>query len=378
MNFTDATELSGVRTTADGYLIADSYALRTGIQTYLGSEVGRDDLDQVAVYRPEEEVFSTDSLASLSHAPITDDHPDGGVNSETWAGLGKGEVSSDVLRDGNRLRIPLIVKDKATVQKVQAGKRQLSAGYTASLVWGDGVTPEGEPYQAKQTGIRFNHLAIVDKARAGDDFRIGDGAADRGKGRTRWGAAPLNHHDHEPKGHDMTMSTVVLGDKAVQVAATDAPAIEAFKTDAARKMADAEKAHSDAIAAKDKELADRDTKIEGLEKKVLSDEDLDKRVKDRAQLISDARKIDPNVKVSGVSDGDIRKAVVASKLGQKWVDDRSEAYIEARFDGLLDTADTGNSDPLRDTGPVHANDGGSSGWNDSVFQSAGVALKKEG
>lgn len=374
MNFTDATELSGVRTTQDGYLVADSYALRTGIQTYLGSEVGRDDLKTVAVYRPEEEVFATGSLASLSHAPVTDDHPAVSVDSKTWRDLAKGEVSAEVLRDGDRLRIPLIVKDEATIQKVRDGKRQLSAGYTAALVWGDGVTPDGQPYQAKQTKIRFNHLAIVEKARAGDEFRIGD-AADGGKDRAPWGIAPL-HHDHEPKGHDMTMSTVVLGDKAVQVAATDAPAIEAFKADAAKKLADAEKAHSTAIAAKDTELATKDAKIADLEKKVLDDKAIDKRVQDRASLIDRARKVAKDIKTEGLSDADIRKAAVVAVRGEDAVKDKSEAYIDAAFDLLAESDGKTRSDPVHDALRTQDRTAVNDAWSDAVFKSAGVSMKK--
>lgn len=376
MNFTDATELSGVRTTQDGYLVADSYALRTGIQTYLGSEVGRDDLQTVAVYRPEEEVFSTDSLSSLSHAPVTDDHPSISVDSKTWRDLAKGEVSAEVLRDGDRLRIPLIVKDEATIQKVRDGKRQLSAGYTAALVWGDGVTPDGQRYQAKQTKIRFNHLAIVDKARAGNEFRIGD-AAGGGKDRTPWGAAPL-HHDHEPKGPDMTMSTVVLGDKAVQVAASDAPAIEAFKAETAKKIADAETAHAAAIKAKDEEIGTLKADLKKAQDAAPKPADLDKMVADRVALVTAAKAIDKDIVTDGKSDLDIRKAAVAAKYGDEFVKDASEGEIAGMFKALTKDAGSTRSDPVHDALKSQDRTAVNDAWSDSVFASAGIKTKKEG
>lgn len=42
---------------------------------------------------------------------------------------------------------------------------------------------------------------------------------------------------------------------------------------------------------------------------------LDKRVADRAKLIADAKKVVPGIVTDAVSDADIRKAVVAAKLG---------------------------------------------------------------
>jgi len=37
MQFTDAVSVSGTRRTAEGYLIADANAVRTGIQLYTGA-----------------------------------------------------------------------------------------------------------------------------------------------------------------------------------------------------------------------------------------------------------------------------------------------------------------------------------------------------
>lgn len=334
MNFTDASPLTGARETADGYLIADAFALRTGVQVYLGAEVGRDDLATVAVYRPEVEVFSADSLRSLSHAPVTDDHPTSAVDAANWRTLAKGEVSADVLRDGHRLRIPLIVKDAATVAKVKGGKRQLSAGYTCDLEWADGIAEDGTAYQAIQKNIRFNHLAIVDRARAGDEFRIGDGAA-------TWGIAPIPTAD--TKGPDMpdNLRTVMVDGLSVSVTDQGAQAIEKLTKDrdtARQALSDAEKKHREEIAAKDAELAKKDAAIDAEKAKVLSDADLDKRVQARADLIAVAGKIAKDVKTAGLSDAAIRKAVVTAKLGDAALAGKSDAYVDARFDILAEEA----------------------------------------
>lgn len=140
------------------------------------------------------------------------------------------------------------------------------------------------------------------------------------------------------------LKTVVLGDKAAQVALSDAQIVEQFKADTAKKLSDMETAHATALADKDKEIATKDAEIERLAGSQMSDADLDARVEARAALVDTARKIHADVTTKGVSDADIRKAVVVAKLGDAAVADKSEAYIEARFDVLAEDAAKG--DPL--------------------------------
>lgn len=331
--FTDAATLCGTRKTADGYLVAEAFAVRTGIQLYAGAEVGLVDRDAVRVWRPEDEVRSPDSLRTFSHAPITLGHPER-VTADNWKDLAKGEVSTEAEWDGNKIKLPLIVKDAEAIAAIESGTRELSAGYTCALEFTDGVTPEGEAYDAIQRNIRINHLAIVPKGRAGSECRIGD--ADK------WGAAPIIVSDKEEDSMSDALKTVVLGDKAVQVSAADTAIIEQFKADQAKALADAKAAHEAALAAKDAELAKANAAKDAAEAKVLTAADLDKRVADRADLIAKANQIAKDVKTDGLSDAAIRKAVVVAKLGDTMAD-KADAYIDARFDILAEDAAKGDT-----------------------------------
>jgi hypothetical protein len=64
MQFIDNAPIAGTRRTADGYLVADVRTARTGIQLYAGHEVGKPEMPVVKVYRPEAQVFDTQSLGS--------------------------------------------------------------------------------------------------------------------------------------------------------------------------------------------------------------------------------------------------------------------------------------------------------------------------
>ena len=84
--------------------------------------------------------------------------------------------------------------------------------------------------------------------------------------------------------------------------------------------------------------------IDALKAKVLEGPELDAAVAARGDLIAKARAIAPDVKTEGLSDADIRKAVVTAKLGDA-VKDKAEAYIDARFDILAEDAE--KVDPVR-------------------------------
>ena len=164
---------SQLRQTADGYLVGSPRIARTGIQEYAGFEVGRPDLERVRVYRPEGEVFASDALSSLAHKPVTIEHPSIPVTSKNWRDHAVGHLGGDIIRDGEFIRVPLVLMDAKAIAEVRSGRSQLSVGYSAVMQWADGVTDKGETYHVKQTAIRANHVAITHTARGGPKLRMG-------------------------------------------------------------------------------------------------------------------------------------------------------------------------------------------------------------
>ena len=329
----DTVALGGVTITDDGYLEAPARVARTGIQTYAGWELGRPDLQTVDVYRCEEEVFSKASLETFSKLPITDDHPADGVNAKNWKQLAVGVTGDDVLRDGEYLKIGLKITDNDAVQSIKDGKRELSVGYGAKIEFMDGVTPDGKPYQAMQRMIRANHIAIVDKGRAGSMARIGDSWNDftTGKGNT-----PTNTGGRMPE-----LKTIVLGDKAYQVLATDADAIEQFKKDSAQALADA-KAES---KQKDERIGELTAEL--AQAKDAANIDVDQLVAARTELVTQVKAIDANIDPKGLTDAELRKEAVKSKLGDKAIEGASDDVITGMYRALTLAAPSAN--PVRDS-----------------------------
>lgn len=342
MIFTDSVPVTGVRRTEDGYLVAEAFVARTGIQDYLGSEIdpnnehGLRDVPIVKVYRPESSVFHKDAMNSYAYRPMTNDHPGGeGVNAQNWKDVAVGNTGGEVIRDGQRVKVPLVLMDGKAISDFEAGKRQLSMGYGAEIIFQDGVTPEGDAYHVSLGPMKMNHLSLVHSARAGEEFRIGDSKPNNPTG-----------------GHDMAdaLRKLLVDGISIDVTEQGAQAIEKLNSklaDAATATKTLTDAHATAIALKDAELAKKDAEIDGLKAKQLSDADIDKRVTARADLISKAKSI-ADADYTGKTDADIRKAVVVAKLGDAAVAGKADAYIDARFEILVeDAAKNPANDPFR-------------------------------
>jgi hypothetical protein len=168
---------SSMRTTSNGYLVASPRVARTGIQLYGGHELGFTDERRhkvFKVFRPENEVFKNDSLHSFAHKPVTDDHPPRHVDAASWSKHARGFMGGEVARDGQFVRVPMLLTDQNLINKVKSGKAELSVGYACDIVWDSGTTPDGEQYDAQQRNIHVNHVAVVDAGRGGPQLRIGD------------------------------------------------------------------------------------------------------------------------------------------------------------------------------------------------------------
>ena len=164
--------------TPEGFLICrDVPIARVGVQDYLGREIGQTERpDEIfKVYRPADEVFSPAAVASFEGKPVTENHPDEDVTSENYGRYTRGVVR-DVRKGTGKyegcLVADLVIHDGALVRAVQDGKREISCGY--NCLW----VPTGD-HTLEQREIRGNHVAVVDKGRAGHGVAIHDHAMER-------------------------------------------------------------------------------------------------------------------------------------------------------------------------------------------------------
>lgn len=349
--FEDRATVSSPKRTADGYLVATAFVARKGVQLYAGREIGLADRDTVLVYRPEDEVTRPESVRGYSHAPVTLGHPNVMVTADNWRQFGVGEVSTEAEWKDGKLALPLILKDAAAIKAVEDGTaRELSAGYTCELELVDGVSPEGEKYNAIQRNITINHLALVPRGRAGSECRIGDSS---------WGGAPINLGDSEEgRMPGDNLKLVVLGDTlGVNLPLADAQVVERWRDEQRQAIKDAAAAADKVIAAKDADIAKLEAERDQLKAQVLSDADIDKRVAERTALVDRALKVAPGLATAGLTPAQIKRAAVEANVSDKAsLADKSDAYIEARFDLLQEQGGSQRRDPVlgsvRDAAPV--------------------------
>ena len=138
----------------------------------------------IPVYRPPEEVFSPETIASFEGMPVTNDHPPDGVDIGNIRALQKGHahnVRRGAGAESDLLLADLIITDPVLIDGIlNGGKREISCGYTYEL-----CEENGTYIQRK---IRGNHVAVVDAGRAGSRVSIKDHKPER---RTHMNTAPF-------------------------------------------------------------------------------------------------------------------------------------------------------------------------------------------
>ncbi|MGH2638449.1 MAG: DUF2213 domain-containing protein, partial [Rhabdochlamydiaceae bacterium] len=123
--------------------------------------------------RHPDEVFKVDSLDSMKMIPVTNGHPQERlVSAENAKRLAIGYTGETITQDGEFVLSNLLITDLASVKDVtEKNRKELSLGYTVDLIPEEG-SYNGQPYDFRQTNIKYNHLSIVDNARAGSEARI--------------------------------------------------------------------------------------------------------------------------------------------------------------------------------------------------------------
>lgn len=335
---TERMEIGDAAEDSAGRLVVSARVARAGnVQRYLGSEMGKPDQPIIRIYRPEDEVFNTDSMKTFPHKYVTLGHPKGPADFEKHA---VGWLGDEVARDGEFIRVPMTVAAKKAKDAVKDGTRELSVGYSSNIDFTPGKTPTGEDYDAKMTNIVVDHVAIVKFARGGSELHIGD-----------WRTADDNDPALNPSGgRNMAdnMRKVVVDGLTIETTEQGAQMIERLTKqvgDANAALTDANTANQTSLAAKDAALAAKDAEIATLKAAALSDADLDARVSARSDLIATAKGIH-DADYAGKSESEIKLIAVTAKIGDAEVKGKEAPYIDAYFNILA--KDAKKVDPVRE------------------------------
>ncbi len=328
----DAGKIKGSASRTDeGYVRAEAIVTRTGVFLYQNADgtIRRE-------LRHPDDVFERASLDSMKMIPITNNHPtDKLVNSDNAKELTIGGVGENISVDGKFVLAPMVITHKDGVDSIDLGRKELSLGYTVDLEKVDGEY-NGERYDHRQRNIRYNHLAIVDRARAGAAARIHLDTGD---------ATQTEHLNEGTK----TMKKVTLDGIEYDAAPEVANALTKANSRADGLQAQLDEANAkltEVQAEADKIKADRDALKEKAEAKNDQSE-IQAAVKARLELERVAGKVlKADTKISEMSDADIKKAVIMEKHPAAKLDGQSDVYIQARFDTVAEqvAAEKGTAD----------------------------------
>lgn len=165
----------------DGHLRVETAPIsKANVCPYWGREIpdsaalGLDPDRIYNLYRdPDELAKAAASFAGkpllLIHTPVSaEEHPREVV---------VGALGDDVGIEGPYLKAPLSVWDGEAIGLIQSGRqKELSSSYRYRADMTPGVAPDGSSFDGVMRDILANHVALVEKGRAGPDVVVGDSA----------------------------------------------------------------------------------------------------------------------------------------------------------------------------------------------------------
>ena len=359
--------------TTEGFLKGRAIVTCCGVFTYK-----RADGTLQRELRLPEEVFASATLESLKLKPVTLNHPTELVTPENADMLQVGSLGDNPsstnqeynwegkatdwkkLTDGLNVAVDMIITKKDAIDAVINGKQGLSMGYTCDIEMAEpGSTWCGVEYDYIQRNIKYNHCAIVDAGRAGDNAKIElrvdsadavleDKLVTKDGGTKMLKKINLDGIDYEAE------ESVIKALNTEKKRADDAVAeLSKFKEDSAKEL-------SVMTAERDTQKERADKAEEDLAKakaEALDSTKLDEAVNARIELYKNAEKAGVEVK-NDMKDADIKKAVIAKIFPKANLDGKDSAYIDARYDAtvemLAERADSNSRQVLADTPNNHA------------------------
>ncbi|NIV93802.1 DUF2213 domain-containing protein [candidate division KSB1 bacterium] len=325
MIFYDISKISKRKKTPEGFLKVPARVARTGVQDYdsfydfedgeLPDEMDRKPGKIVRLLRPENQVFSDQTMASVVNKPITDGHPSESVNAANVRDLQVGFSKENVKRDDNAIAVDLLIQAKDAIEKIEKdGVNQISLGYATDVVWDSGIDDEFGPYDGIQTAIEVNHIALVRAGRAGPEIRLSDSENKRQKEKNK-------------------MATRMIDGITIEVTDQAGEAIDKLTSELTDTRAELETVKTELVDSK-KETESVKGELDAEKAKVLNTEKLDELVNARLAVIDKARKLAPKIETKGLSDTEIRKAAIEATSKDFDLKDKSDEYVAAVFDTL--------------------------------------------
>jgi len=334
--------------TPEGFLTCPANFTRTGIFDYYDNNK-----KLVREYRPEYEVFDEESLNTLKLKPITYNHPREMVTIDNIKKYQVGTIGENLKKEDIFISGKINITDKAIIEQIKRKRDsgqgiELSCGYSCDLLYISGQNKKEGRYDAVQCNIKYNHVSIVDKGRAGREVKL---KLDNDNGGKK-DMALIKFLKQAFKTDNFSMDTISMEypeeaknvvdslnlklDEAITV-------IQSLNS----KIAEANK-KVDEYKAKADQLAEEITKAKA-DIAVLSDPNSTK-VKEIIKIRSDIEAVAKSLKIA--TDNKDNKAIMVDVIKAQSPsfttdgDGVSDDYIRARFDSIVEIIKANNDSKL--------------------------------
>jgi hypothetical protein len=297
-----------------------------------------------------QDLLADEAVSSANNKAVTDNHPSELVNTQNYAKYGKGITADNAHTDGDRVKVDMTITDPTLIKEIKDGKQELSIGFVTEVVPQSG-SYQGMQYDSMQRNIQINHVAVVDRGRAGHSVRItGDSAIMTDKKELKGGKQHMETTKVMLDGANITVAaedadTATKANSSIdslkqQLAAAQAKVkdlqaqIEKANGSASdnKKAADSAQAKADSLDATVKELQAKLDNFKG--------DSIDKLAEARVALIKQATPfVGDSFDFKGKSDKDIKIAAIKAKNDSFDEKEKSDDYINAFYDSMLAIAD---------------------------------------
>lgn len=252
---------------------------------------------------------------------MTDLHPWEFIDAKNAKEYIRGYVTNVYGIEENKLKVDLLVIDSDLINDIRSRKKnQFSIGYWCEMLKEGGYTALGESYDYKQVNLTLNHVALVPQGRAGEEVGVitmnsknENISYQKGmykKQNIRGGKMAIKYNGKEMEAHELH-SELILRDTQL------------------KEVTNAKENLEGKLAAKETELNEANTKLNGIDEKLNSE------VIAKVNAISEVSKLtgekpEDLMKLNTI---ELKKKVINKAFEGMNLEGKTEAYLDGLYEG---------------------------------------------
>lgn len=374
----DFVRIDGPIILENGFLKADAFITRAGVFEYWAM-----DGSVVRELRHPDDVFDPESLDTIKSLVVTNNHPPVLLDSSNAKIYFVGYTTENIKIENEKIGCGITVIDSKTIQEVmEEEKKEMSCGYTCDVIDEAGVY-NGVAYDKRQKKIRYNHVSVVAKGRAGPDVSIKMDSQNEVRSSKLFDSEkkscdkkntqlPFQYNQHM---ENKIMTLKIKIDSVEYEVSEDLAPVFQSKIDELKKAKSENAALVGKCDALNSEIEKRDVKIKDLTEKEMDENQLLQKADSLLKAKEFAASVLIGEKVDGVSIDDLKKSTVKKLIPNVDLEKKDALYIEASFETLMMTHKVEKKDDLKNSVEKSETSNDASTWQQKRDASLQEAIK---